>query len=132
MKKFLIPTLLVMLAACSGESGNKQNTGRIKFAHISASAPSSDVLVASHKPCSAERDAKERCATILLKDGAKPKYPLSDTKDVLMVFAYDPATIAGVGIAFRYNCELLPKEKDSGLCLADVAEANRMLEPFLQ
>lgn len=130
MKKLLIPTLFVMLAACSGEKSSEQNTGRIKFAHISASASASDVSLAGRKPCSAALDTKERCAAVLLKKGAKPKFPLTDTKDVMMVFIYDPATVAGVGFDFRYNCDIV--KKDTDLCLADVAEANRMLEPFLQ
>lgn len=69
-------------------------------------------------------------AAILLTKGTKPKYPLTDTKDVMMVFIYDPAAVAGAGFDFRYNCNIVKKETD--LCLADVAEANRMLEPFLQ
>lgn len=133
MKKLLISTLFVMLAACSGEKSNEQNTGLVRHAHISASEPSIEILAAAMSPCSKAMEMKERCAVVLLEKGAAvPKHPLTNTKDVLMVLAYDPATIRGVGYAFRYNCELLPKEKDSDLCLADVAEANRMLEPFLQ
>jgi len=133
MKKLLIPTLLVMLAACSGEKSSEQNTGRVKHAHISASAPSFDVRVAGAHPCLKEEEQKQPCAAVLLKDSAAiPKYPLSDIQDVMMVYVYDPAIHGGVGYDYRYNCNIVKSKSASDLCLIDAAEANKLLEPFLQ
>ena len=130
MKKILLPALFIMLAACSGEKSNEQNTGRVKHAHISASAAS---FVAGAHPCLKEEEQKQPCAAVLLKDSvAIPKYPLSDIKDVMMVYVYDPAIHGGVGYDYRYNCNIVKSKSASDLCLIDAEEANKLLEPFLQ
>lgn len=140
MKKLLISTLFVMLAACSGERSSEQNTGRIKHSHMNPGEPtwkmSNDVRI----PCSTLQDKELPCASVLLKEGAStPKYPLTSIEDVLVVYIYDPALANPAQSGgkrrqpwtIRSNCELLPSEKDSGLCLS-VEDANNLLEPFLQ
>ncbi|MFC0035039.1 hypothetical protein [Cardiobacterium valvarum] len=140
MKKLLIPTLFIMLAACSGEKSSEQNTGHIKHSYMNPSEPawkmSNDVRI----PCSTLQDKEVPCASVLLKEGAPiPKYPLTSSGDILVVYIYDPvlANPAQPGgkrrqpWIIRSNCDLLPSEKDSGLCLT-TEDTNKLLEPFLQ
>ena len=66
MKKILIPTLLVLLAACSGE---KAGSERIKY-EKTGSNKAWQVGEAALRACKDEDAKKEPCATIQLKEGA--------------------------------------------------------------
>lgn len=132
MKKILIPTLFVLLAACSGE---KAGSERVAYSYASTDTPSWKISNDVRIPCSASSDTKQPCAAIMLKEGAKtPKQPLTSTDDLLALYIYDPALQSSDGIPWtiRYNCEMIPNKKDEPALCLNLEEANQLLAPFVK
>ena len=132
MKKILIPTLFILLAACSGE---KAGAGRIKY-EKTGSNKAWQVGEAALRACKDENAKKEPCATLQLKEGASiPKHPLTSIDDIAVLYVYDPTINPDDPVAsykMRYNCAFFPDKKDEPTLCLNIDEANRLLAPFVK
>ena len=132
MKKILIPTLFVLLAACSGE---KAGVGRIKY-EKTGSNKAWQAGEAALRACKDEDAKKEPCATLQLKEGASiPKHPLTSIDDIAVLYVYDPTINPDDPVAsykMRYNCAFFPDKKDESTLCLNIDEANRLLAPFVK
>ncbi|MFC2503383.1 MAG: hypothetical protein ACFN4D_04940 [Cardiobacterium sp.] len=132
MKKILIPTLFVLLAACSGE---KAGVGRIKY-EKTGSNKAWQAGEAALRACKDEDAKKEPCATLQLKEGASiPKHPLTSIDDIAVLYVYDPTINPDDPVAsykMRYNCAFFPDKKDEPTLCLNIDEANRLLAPFVK